>query len=179
MKGWRREDPDYNPNSVGCTRDLVWLLEDGKWHTRLWWGGEWHSREIDNGHQILSVRDAVAVERVGSDVPFSLHFAPFCPDGELPKGTYSKPPHGLPSELEDAWRAHYAPALRAHDPRTRFGAMVVMTNSFWSGSCQWEDYKTKDLRGVSKLLDGHYKAMRRAVREAERAKNIKIAEKIL
>ena len=186
-KGWRREDPDCNPDSVGCPRDLSWLSEDAKWRSLWQWeSGHWskpgrfydaHTHREQEGHLVLSVRLVRASSGRLADAPFSLHRVPWYPGG-LPESFHVQFPSDLPSELRAAYVAHYLPGVMAPDPMTRWLALYNLSKR----SCalgRWEDYTRLGLRGISKELDGHYRTFKKWEKAEQDRKHRELAEKHL
>ena len=177
--GWRRENPDYNPQSVGCPRDMKWL-EGSKhaWLARWHWQSECWSKETEWGHWLLYVEIQKQNDRPDS-CPFTLCRVERFPAG-LPENYYIEYPDGLPEELQPAFLALYEPLLAAHSPQVRMLAFSGLHRGSYSyGQSYWPDYKKYSLRGISAVLDAHYKAWRRYERDKLTKALIEIAVKHL
>ena len=177
MIGWRREDPDYNPDSVTCPRnDLSWLGERW-WVYRHRWQSEVYSLPmLDGGHALLSIDTDPARKVSLRDAPFSFHVVPL----GIREGAYIHYPDGIKNDAElcAVWYAKREAEASCPDPRARIAALYDLGLIYYS-SGPWDLYKTKRLRGISKFLDVTYKEARRKDRAEKRAARVALAEKEL
>lgn len=184
-KGWRREDPDCNPDSVGCPRDLSWLPDSARWGSWLWEFESWskpgrgfdpRTHEEQEGHYLLSVN--LRAPSRPTDADFSCSFVPLYP-GFLPERFSVKYPDSLPAAMHEQFVTHHLPGVLAACPRTRLGALHGLCGYYGGSNAGWREYLSKDIRGVSAVLDRRYKAFKKWEKAERDRKHRELAEKIL